>query len=48
MERGWPRRLVAFLSYRNPLLLAPFTALEVPHKLLWWTSNLQMVARRPS
>ena len=48
LERGWPRRVVDFLSFRNPLLLAPFTALEVVHRLVWWTSNLQLVARRPA
>jgi 2-polyprenyl-3-methyl-5-hydroxy-6-metoxy-1,4-benzoquinol methylase len=46
LERGWPRRLVDWLSFRNPLLLAPATGIEVLQKLVWWTSNLQMVARR--
>jgi SAM-dependent methyltransferase len=46
LERGWPARLVGWLSFKNPLLLGPATAIEVVQKLFWWTSNLQLVARR--
>ncbi len=46
LERGMPRRLVDWLSFRNPALLAPATLLEAVQKLVWWTSNLQLVARR--
>jgi SAM-dependent methyltransferase len=47
LERGWPKGLVEWLSFRNPMLLAPATLLEAIQKLAWWTSNLQLVARRP-
>jgi 2-polyprenyl-3-methyl-5-hydroxy-6-metoxy-1,4-benzoquinol methylase len=47
LEHRWPRAVVAFLSFRNPLLLAPATAIEFVQKLVWWTSNLQLIARRP-
>jgi SAM-dependent methyltransferase len=46
LERGLPRRLVDWLSFRNPALLAPATLVEAVQRLLWWTSNLQLVARR--
>lgn len=46
LERGWPAWVVRFLSYKNPLLLAPVTAIELLQRAVWWTSNLQMVARR--
>jgi SAM-dependent methyltransferase len=48
LERGWPRQLVDWLSFRNPALLAPATLIEAVQKLVWWTSNLQLVARRPA
>ncbi len=48
LERGWPRRAVDWLSFRNPVLLAPATLIESVQKIFWWTSNLQLVARRPA
>jgi SAM-dependent methyltransferase len=30
----------------NPVLLAAFTLVELIHRRVWWTSNLQMIARR--
>ncbi len=43
------RRDVAqrWVSPFSPLWLAPFTAIEVLQARLWWTSNVQLVARRP-
>jgi len=42
------RELAARLfSPFNPLWLAPFTLVELVQQRLWWTSNLQLVARNP-
>jgi len=43
-HRAFAKRWVSPFS---PLWLVPFTAFEVLHARLWWTSNLQLVARRP-
>jgi len=32
----------------SPFWLIPTTAIEVVQVRLWWTSNLQLVARRPA
>src|SRR5262249_25482204 len=43
-RRAWARRWV---SPSSPFWLAPCTAFEILHARCWWTSNLQLVARRP-
>jgi len=45
-DRGARRAARRVFSPFNPLWLAPFTAIELIHQRLWWTSNLQVVARR--
>jgi SAM-dependent methyltransferase len=46
-DRGAVRFAERFLSPFNPFTLAPFTLLEIVHQRLWWTSNQQLIARRP-
>jgi SAM-dependent methyltransferase len=47
-ERGALRLADRFVMPFNPLLLAPFTLLEMVQQRVWWTSNQQLVARRPA
>ena len=46
-DRGAVRFADRFVSPFNPLLLAPATLVEMVHQRIWWTSNQQLVARRP-
>jgi len=47
LDRGWPDRVVRFFHYQNPLLLAPFVALDWTRARLGLeTSNQRVVARR--
>jgi SAM-dependent methyltransferase len=45
-DRGARRAARRLFSPFNPAWLAPFTLLELVHQRLWWTSNLQLVARQ--
>jgi SAM-dependent methyltransferase len=45
-DRGAVRFAERFLSPFHPVLLAPFTLVEMVHQRVWWTSNQQLVARR--
>jgi SAM-dependent methyltransferase len=44
--RGRPALAERVASPFSPLCLAPATAIEVVQARLWWTSNLQLIARR--
>jgi SAM-dependent methyltransferase len=46
-ERGL-NRVAERVSPFNPLLLAPATVVEMIHQRVGWTSNQQLVARRPA
>lgn len=46
--RGRRRAAARWVSPFSPAWLAPATAIEVVQARLWWTSNLQLVARRGS
>lgn len=49
LARGWPWSVVRFFSYKNPLLLAVFVALDtVRAKLGHHTSNQRVVGRKPA
>jgi SAM-dependent methyltransferase len=44
--RGRRRAAARWVSPFSPFWLAPATAIELVQARLWWTSNLQLVARR--
>jgi SAM-dependent methyltransferase len=46
VDRGARGVAVRLFNPFNPVCLAPFTVIELVHQRLWWTSNLQMIARR--
>lgn len=46
--RGRRRFAERWVSPFSPRWLIPFTAFEILHARLWWTSNLQLVVRQPS
>ena len=46
--RGRTGLATRVVSPFNPLLLAPVTLFELLHQRAWWTSNQQLVARRPA
>jgi 2-polyprenyl-3-methyl-5-hydroxy-6-metoxy-1,4-benzoquinol methylase len=45
-DRGARAAAKRIFSPFNPAWLASFTAVELVHQRLWWTSNLQLVARQ--
>jgi SAM-dependent methyltransferase len=45
-DRGARRLAARLFNPLSPLWLAPFTLVELVHQRVWWTSNLQMVARQ--
>jgi SAM-dependent methyltransferase len=45
-DRGARRLAARLFNPLSPLWLAPFTLVELVQQRVWWTSNLQMVARR--
>ena len=45
VDRGARSLAVRLFNPLNPAWLAPFTLVELVQQRLWWTSNLQMVAR---
>jgi SAM-dependent methyltransferase len=45
-DLGWRRAARRIFSPFSPLWLAPFTLLELVLQRLWWTANLQVVAKQ--
>ncbi len=45
-DRGARRLAARLFKPLSPVWLAPFTLVELLQQRVWWTSNLQMVARR--
>ena len=45
-DRGARGTAIRLFNPLNPFWLVPFTLIELVQQRLWWTSNLQMVARQ--